>query len=192
MAERVEYGRLAAQPWKNGGGSTTELKVYPAGSGFDQFHWRLSVADVGTDGPFSLFPGVDRTISLLEGSGMRLVTDTNTQTLLTAQQPLYQFPGEILISASLLNGPTKDFNVMTRRDRCRHQVRVEAVDGVVSVPQAGNWTVVFVMKGEVGVRNREEEWTLRRYDALVLRERGEVQVQGQEAMVLVVEIYALG
>ncbi len=46
--------------------------MYPAGAALDEFLWRVSIADVERDGPFSRFPGIDRTIVLLEGAGMRL------------------------------------------------------------------------------------------------------------------------
>ena len=59
-------------PWKNGAGRTTEIAAHPAGAALDAFAWRVSIADVERDGPFSRFPGIDRTIVLLDGAGMRL------------------------------------------------------------------------------------------------------------------------
>src|SRR4029077_2512621 len=61
-----------SMPWKNGAGRTTEIAVHPPGAALDAFAWRVSIADVEQDGPFSRFPGIDRTIVLLGGSGMRL------------------------------------------------------------------------------------------------------------------------
>ena len=52
-------------PWKNGGGSTTEIAVEPSGASLDTFAWRISVARVAADGPFSEFPGIDRTLAVL-------------------------------------------------------------------------------------------------------------------------------
>jgi uncharacterized protein len=56
-------------PWKNGGGLTAEIAVSPESAGLDDFDWRVSMARVEAGGPFSLFPGVDRTLSILEGEG---------------------------------------------------------------------------------------------------------------------------
>lgn len=64
-------GRAAAV-WKNGGGVTREIAVFPEGAGMDDFVWRASLAEVAADGPFSAFPGIDRTITLAEGAGMDL------------------------------------------------------------------------------------------------------------------------
>ena len=58
--------------WKNGGGETAEIAVFPEGAGLDEFDWRISMARVEAGGPFSRFPGVDRTLSILEGEGMVL------------------------------------------------------------------------------------------------------------------------
>ena len=42
-------------PWRNGGGTTSEIVVEPGPGG--RFHFRLSIADVEASGPFSGFPG---------------------------------------------------------------------------------------------------------------------------------------
>jgi uncharacterized protein len=70
-----DYRRM---PWKNGGGETAEIAVFPEGATLDDFDWRISMATVSADGPFSLFPGVDRTLSVLEGDGP--IIDLNVMT----------------------------------------------------------------------------------------------------------------
>jgi len=49
-------------PWKNGGGETVEIAISPQGAGLADFDWRVSMATVASDGPFSVFPGIDRTL----------------------------------------------------------------------------------------------------------------------------------
>ncbi len=103
-------------PWKNGGGSTRELARHPAHQPDDgTFDWRLSVADVAADGPFSSFPGLDRILVLLSGNGMAL-SGVGT---LRAPLDRCEFPGETPVHAVLLDGPTRDLNLMWRRDRWR-------------------------------------------------------------------------
>ena len=65
---------LVRVPWKNGGGTTAEVAAFPEGSGFETFGWRISMADVASDGPFSLFPGIDRTLIVVEGDGIELAS----------------------------------------------------------------------------------------------------------------------
>ena len=118
----IRFATLKETPWKNGGGTTTEIAVSPPGAGFEDFDWRLSVARVASEGPFSRFPGIDRTLTLIEGAGMRLAIEgREVATLTTAAAPL-PFPGDVPAEARLVNGPIRDFNVMTRRGHWDHEV----------------------------------------------------------------------
>src|ERR1700722_15489211 len=106
VPEPVDTRAFPSIPWKNGGGTTRNLLVVPEGAGFDDFLWRISLAEVGESGPFSRFPGVDRVIVLLEGNGMTLRDAGGSTFSLTAPFVPHAFPGEALIHASLVNGPT--------------------------------------------------------------------------------------
>lgn len=129
---------LDPEPWKNGGGTTRTIAVEPAGSGFNDFRWRVSVAEVRESGTFSLFPGVDRTIVLLDGAGMELSCTNGTRTLLNKPFALHDFPGEAAIEATLLGGPTRDLNVMVRRGRARARLQIwfSAASLPADVPEA--------------------------------------------------------
>ncbi len=108
-------------PWKNGGGTTTEIAVYPAGALLDAFGWRVSMAEVAKDGPFSEFPGVDRTLALLSGNGMRLrIGNDRLGRLISVESKPISFPADAPAFAELLDGPVRDLNVMTRRGAWRH------------------------------------------------------------------------
>jgi environmental stress-induced protein Ves len=89
-------------PWKNGGGMTLELFRRPG--------LRLSVATVDKDGPFSLFPGIDRILLILKGAGCKV-----NETLLTPETEPFYFPGEDEFFCTLLKGAIQDFNVMIDR-----------------------------------------------------------------------------
>jgi len=125
--QRFDRATLPATRWKNGGGVTREIVCNPPGAGLDGFDWRVSIAEVAGDGPFSAFQRVDRVITLLEGAGMRLhATDGRFDHRL--DQPLvpFAFAGEAPVQCELLAGACQDFNVMTRRGRCRAEVRLLA------------------------------------------------------------------
>jgi environmental stress-induced protein Ves len=74
---------LHAVPWKNGLGTTRELAIYPSGADTESFLWRISIADVTDAAPFSSFPGVDRSITLLEGAGFIMTLDGAREHALT-------------------------------------------------------------------------------------------------------------
>jgi environmental stress-induced protein Ves len=114
---------LPASPWKNGGGLTRTIAVSPPGAGLDDFDWRVSIAEVASAAKFSLFPGVDRTILLLDGAGMTLQTNDGVVPLTEPFVP-YAFSGDDIVRYRLVNGSTHDFNVMTRRGRARAEVNL--------------------------------------------------------------------
>jgi len=110
-----------ATPWKNGGGVTLEVMAFPQGSSLDDFDWRISIAQVASDGPFSHFPGIDRTLCILDGQGIFLDIGGRLQKLNQRSMP-FRFSGDANASARLLNGPIFDLNVMSRRGRVEHRV----------------------------------------------------------------------
>lgn len=115
---------LVASPWKNGGGVTREVAAWPEGAGLDTFVWRVSVADVAQPGPFSRFAGIDRTLVLLSGAGM-LLDDADGHThSLTQPLDIARFNGEAAIDARLVDGATRDFNLMLRRGAAAGGVEV--------------------------------------------------------------------
>lgn len=138
----VRRADLAAQPWKNGGGVTREIGAHPPGAGMDGFDWRLSLADVASDGPFSAFPGIDRTLTVIDGAGLDLDFGGGTIAL-PPGQPL-SFPGEAQVSARLTDGAITDLNVMTRRGVLSHHLAVLAAGEAVP---AGTHALIAIEDG---------------------------------------------
>lgn len=60
--------------WKNGGGQSAQIGIFPDNSIFtaNDFQWRVSIAKISTAGPFSVFPGYWRGLTLLQGEGLNL------------------------------------------------------------------------------------------------------------------------
>jgi uncharacterized protein len=123
MLTPADYRRMA---WRNGAGRTTEVASHPRGAALDGFDWRVSIADVVRDGPFSRFEGIDRTIALIAGVGMRLDGSGRSVELRAIGEP-HAFSGDEAISCTLLAGAVRDFNLMLRRGRCRG--RLDAIRG---------------------------------------------------------------
>lgn len=117
MLELLRSDRYRRMPWKNGRGTTTEIARFPPAEAGSEapFEWRVSVADVPESGPFSRFPGVDRTIVALDGAGMVLAhPERGTSVTLDPLEP-YAFPGDLATECALRGGPLRDFNLMVRR-----------------------------------------------------------------------------
>ena len=177
-------------PWKNGGGETTEIIVSPADASLDTFDWRISMARVAADGPFSVFPGIDRTLSILDGAGIRLAVNGLTQSLTVKSSPL-AFPADAPTEAWLLDGAITDLNVMSRRATYRHTVERFHLAGHKLLPAAGAAQVVFCENGTVEVSDASMTVTLNRRDALVCHGETLRIAAAQTATVFAITLYAL-
>jgi len=111
-------------PWKNGGGTTTEIAIEPPGASLgDPFLWRVSSALVEASGPFSRFPGRARLLTLLEGSGLILDIEGQGRQRLKHPGQVVAFAGEAAVSAALIQGPCVDFGIIS--DPARVKVQLE-------------------------------------------------------------------
>ena len=108
--------------WKNGGGSTTEIAVAPPGASLDHFDWRVSMACVASDGPFSEFAGIDRTLAVVTGGGLSLTIGDAAPIVLDRNSDPISFAGDMPTSAVLAAGAVTDLNVMTRRGQFAHRL----------------------------------------------------------------------
>ncbi|MGW6393438.1 HutD/Ves family protein [Streptomyces sp. NPDC055103] len=133
---------LAAGRWRNDGGATRQIASRPVGG--EEFGWRASIADIDRDGPFSAFPGVDRTLTLLSGDGVRLTCPGVFDRLLAHVGEPFAFSGDLALAAELPGGACRVLNIMVRRGHST--ARVERVTGPVE-PAAGHAGVLYVLGG---------------------------------------------
>jgi environmental stress-induced protein Ves len=130
-------------PWKNGGGSTTEIAVDPPGSSVaEPFRWRISLASVAVSGPFSAFQGYERSIMLVGGAGMDLDFGQHGRARLAKPFEPVRFDGGWLTQATLIGGACADFNVMSDRSRIRHRLSVVAPKERLEVVPATTLAIV--------------------------------------------------
>ncbi|MDH5798535.1 MAG: HutD family protein [Paracoccaceae bacterium] len=103
----IRASDLTEVRWKNGGGVTREIAVAGA---HGMTIWRLSIADVAVDGPFSDFSGLMRILTVIRGNGMDLIS---AQGILSADlnRPV-RFDGALKINSVLKDGPIQDLNLM--------------------------------------------------------------------------------
>ncbi|MBK9574118.1 MAG: HutD family protein [Rhodoferax sp.] len=101
---------VVPQAWRNGGGQTRELLAWPNAA---DWTLRISLADVEADGPFSPFPGVQRWFAVVQGAGVRLQFADATRVIGLADEPLC-FDGALAPGCAMLQGPTRDLNLMLR------------------------------------------------------------------------------
>jgi environmental stress-induced protein Ves len=117
----MSVAEAAPERWANDCGWTRTLLAWP-----EPQRWvvRVSVADVETAGPFSLFAGVDRWFAVLAGDGVRLTTAGRAPVVVRAtDEDMHAFPGDDPTGCELLGGPTRDLNVMNRRQEASTTIR---------------------------------------------------------------------
>jgi environmental stress-induced protein Ves len=149
MLRVLDSSAYISMPWKNGGGSTTEIARSPETGDFD---WRVSIASVEQDGPFSRFDGCDRVIVTIEGVGM-LLDHGAGEIELDVLEP-YAFAGELETHCRLRSGPVRDFNLITRRERLTGDVEVVHLsrDRALTIDTD---CVIYVFRGMVAAEGRE-------------------------------------
>lgn len=179
-------------PWKNGGGVTSEVMVFPAGADFDTFDWRISIATIQASGPFSLFAGVDRQLVLLEGLlGLRIGTEAAIE--LSPSSPPMALAGELPVHAELKSGPVTDLNVMTRRGRIRSTLEPHPLSAPVTVHNSESSTVLIATE-LVDIEYEGVEHRLQARDAVLLRGESAARLapRAAPAILYVIEFAQLG
>lgn len=112
--EIIRFAELKPEPWRNGGGVTREIASHPkAASAQDgAWDWRVSIADVGSAGEFSTFPGMERVITVIDGELLLLTVDGEEHPL-EKYRP-FRFSGEAASGSALPTGDIRDLNVIAR------------------------------------------------------------------------------
>ena len=156
-------------PWKNGGGVTNQLAVSSDLHPFDSLPlWRLSIATVATDGPFSLFEHYQRCIMLLQGAGMRL--KFGQQDWISIERPLQRqlFSGAWQTDCELIDGEIRDFNLMVDQRRAVFESNViQCTDSALVLSQfsetesnEGFW-LLYVISGDIRLQlNQSDSYPL--------------------------------
>lgn len=176
--------------WKNNGGWTTEITRSDDASVPCGFRWRVSIAEIETDGPFSSFPGVDRDLLLLTGNGMELDINDAPAVHMDRRLQHIRFAGEDSVMCRLLAGPTRDFNVMADRQRCKAEVHARPLIGtmLLFVDPGSSW-LVHALSGSATLRSDANESSASSGDTLLI-ETGDVArqrmvIEGSGELILV-------
>lgn len=160
-----EYRR---ERWRNGLGWTREILRSPqAGEDWD---WRLSIAEIECDGPFSSFPGVERELVLLHGHGVRLRFEDGDVCDVEPPHGRVRFTGERVVFGELIDGPTHDFNLMWRRDRIDAELwHRPLVGSMVLFAEPDDVWVVHILSGRAVAIDAVNRVSASMGDTLVLR-----------------------
>ncbi len=139
-------------PWKNGLGFTREIAIDPPGASMNDagFRWRLSIATVDQSGPFSNFPGIDRTIMVIDGKGMELTVAGQAPQRLDRCFVPVSFPGDAATECKLIDGPIRDFNLMVNRKHLTARTTVRRWSDPARLAMDVPIAMLHLLEGEAG------------------------------------------
>ena len=191
--EFIPSTQTQRQRWKNGAGWTREIRRHPTEA--EAFDWRLSVADIENDGPFSAFPGYRRSLVLLKGHGIRLRFPDGHAHVLEPPHARIDFDGGSALQCQLLDGPTQDFNLMWRPSRVSAQMLQRAVAGSMRLnhPAADHSLIVHLLDGTLSITGTGLTVHAQAQDTIVLHpahnDTPPIQLEGT-AEILLIQIAA--
>lgn len=105
--------------------------------------WRVSLAEIAGDVPFSRYPGIDRVLLPVGDEPLTLLVDGERRLLRPGTHTA--FPGEAAVRTEGVTRPVRALNVMVERGARR--CRIEPAD-VSGPPLEGEETLLAVLAGE--------------------------------------------
>ena len=145
-------------PWANGRGTSYEIASDRNEAG--EWTWRLAMAPVNEDGPFSRIECVDRSLAVVEGAGMLLSVDRKKLQCLPMQ--VVRFRGDAITEAALLDGPIMDINLMVRRKEADGEMAIISEVGLLN-----GVSIVVAIGGSAQVKSGDSTIDLERHDSIL-------------------------
>jgi uncharacterized protein len=153
-------------PWKNGDGQTREVFVKWCDESQTTWDWRISIADVVRSGPFSIFNGVDRSIAVLDGRGLKLNFSSDNSVKLNQSSEPFVFAGDVDVRCETLGGASTDLNVMTMRKSFRHSLRKLHLIETTSINFQAGWNAL-IANTALALCHEGRQLGLQRLDAVM-------------------------
>jgi len=145
-------------PWANGRGTSYEIVSDRNEAG--EWTWRLAMAPVNEDGPFSRIECVNRSLAVVEGAGMLLSVDRKKLQCLPMQ--VVRFRGDAVTEAALTDGPIMDINLMVRRKEAEGEMAMVSDAGLLN-----GVSIVVAVGGSAQVNSGDSTINLERHDTVL-------------------------
>jgi len=174
MIRILDPASFQTVPWKNGGGTATDIAVGLGAGG--EVDWRVGTAAILRDGPFSDYEGVTRTFTIVEGPGVHLDFAGKGTRTLDRDQPT-RFAGAPAPFCRLRDGASATaFNLLTRDGAATGDVAIRRGHAADEpVPSAGI-VVLYAL---------EEAWRLTADgETLVVHQGVAAQVEGAAVLTI--------
>ena len=145
-------------PWANGRGTSYEIASDRDDAG--NWSWRLAMAPVNEDGPFSRIECVNRFLAVVQGNGMLLTVDRKKLQCLPMQ--VVRFRGDAITEAALTDGPIMDINLMIRRKEADGDMTLVSESGSLNVA-----SIIVAIGGSAQVECGDSTIELEPHDSML-------------------------
>lgn len=180
--QQIKLQDVPPSPWKNGGGTTQALVCWPNST---EWIFRMSVARIDSDGPFSEFKGVSRWFAVLQGEGVALQFPEK-RVVLGAKDSVIQFSGNAPCHCCLTNGPTLDFNLMVQGISAT-MTRINRSNFIQNF-RAGTTLAIFVVEEGGQCVLNEQSYTLDNASLYWVTLKQDVQIALKDMHVLLIQM----
>jgi environmental stress-induced protein Ves len=190
MLRLIRQSEFIQGRWRNGMGVSWEIAASRE-EGASDFSWRLAMARIDADVPFSIYPGMDRVFMQLHGQGLDLEFEGGRVIQVHQSFVPHSFSCDVPLECKLLDGPCMDLNLFTQRGGFRSEVDVVQVAGEQQLSLRSATTVFFCLQGACHLSVDGASIELAEGDAAVARDIELVDVKGESAKLFVGHIIAL-
>jgi environmental stress-induced protein Ves len=170
VLKAIAWADLPPQPWRNQRGITRTVASHFEGGAM---LWRVSVAEIEQDGPFSTFPGFSRTAVLMRGAGLTLESE-GAHHRFGGVGEAWQFDGEDQVHARLGETPARLWNIMVARDRL--EARTDITRGSGGSIEAGSMCALLVLDGSVSLADEGQTVARVAKDEILILEAGHAEL----------------
>ncbi|MFJ3959223.1 HutD family protein [Arthrobacter sp. NPDC090010] len=181
--EIIRFSDIRPERWRNGGGVTREIARHPSNGEWD---WRVSIAEVGSAGEFSAFPGMERVISVIDGELLVLTVD-GAEHAMEKYRP-FRFSGDSASSSALPTGDIRDLNVIARTGAYKGYLSILELSKKRAHPVFGG-QLAILLEGKAAVSDggegTSEAIELGRYDAVVGSDQNNPEILGRGFVAIV-------
>lgn len=140
-AEELRQGR-----WRNGLGISWDVATCPQDE--TEFGWRLAIARIDGDVPFSHYANVDRIFTLIDGVGLDLIFEDGRNLAVDRLFEPHAYACDVATLCRLRDGPCRALNLFVRRDAWKAAVEIRS--GRVAVSHHGP-ILVHALDGSVSI-----------------------------------------
>ncbi|UEL28251.1 HutD family protein [Pseudarthrobacter sp. L1SW] len=183
--EIIRFADRKPQPWRNGGGVTTQIAGHPDAASLQDggWDWRVSIAEVTKAGDFSPFPGMERVLTVVEGELLLLTVDGSEHPL--EKYRAFRFPGGAATSCALPTGDVTNLNVITRAGSFKGFTSIIEISRKRAHPLFAGQLGILLQGQATASEGTSEAEVLGRYDAVVGSDTASPEILGRGFLAVV-------